>query len=121
MLYIILIFVRLRKHGGPFLRSAEAAALSAMFRTAHVTVQNWPQWLEQIEDAARQSLPVHRVAEGNFYPSFWDSPPLALNLMNASTGFPTHPKWSGGGADALVLLSASPPPIKFRNLRMIAF
>ena len=80
-----------------------------MFRTAHVTVQHWPQWLEQIEDAARQSLPVHRVAEGNFYPSFWDSPSPVLNLMNASKGFPTHPRWSSGGADALVQLSASPP------------
>ncbi len=103
-------FFALPSLGDPALRSASATAYSAIFRTAHVTLTCWKSWKHQLIFAAQESLPFSRWGSGLFYPDFWDSSPLALNLDTAYKGFVDFPRWSAGGLASLSIVTDASPP-----------
>ena len=84
-------FFKLRKYGGPNIRSFNVACASALYRTAARTVSNWGSWIHQMTAACEEHLPVIRSIKGLHYPEFWDSPSFAHNLFWAFEGF-SHQK-----------------------------
>ncbi len=77
-------FFHLGELGGPKLRAVSPALLSALYRTATVTVSYWEDWVRQLQFAAEEVLPAIEVARGKLSPAFWDSDPFALNLKFAA-------------------------------------
>ena len=94
-------FLHLHKIGGPKLRSITAASTSALVRTAVKTLSRWQDWIVQLEKAAVEHLPLQTLVKDTLTPSCWDSPPLALNLREASLGLPSHPHFDFSKSDLL--------------------
>ena len=94
-------FYHLHKAGGPKFRSIVVASVAALFRTAVRTVTSWPLWIEQLEDAALRWLPLEPLIKDTLTPSFWDSPPIACKLKEASRGFPNDIQWGQGAIELL--------------------
>ena len=72
------------------------SAAAALFPSACHTILNWPDWKRQLIFAAQTSLPIGLWSSGQFWPSFWDSVPFALNLDFAFRCFPGHRMWAQG-------------------------
>ena len=100
-----LIYVN--KVGGPKLRSITAACAVAQSRAAFKTVPMRRQWISQLSGAAKQHLPLHPLVKDTLTPACWDSPPLAVNLREASLGFPSHPHFDISGSDLICKLRSS--------------
>jgi hypothetical protein len=94
-------YFQLAQFGGPSLRCAQATCWAALFRAARETVGCWRHWIPQLKAAAANTVSVSRLAQGLFYPDFWDSPPLAFNLLHAHNGSPVDPHWDSGIAQAV--------------------
>jgi len=100
-------FMHLHKIGGPKLRSITAASASALVRTATKTLTRWQDWLIQLEKTAAEHLPLQQVVRNTLTPSCWDSPPLALNLREASLGLPSHPHFDFSKSDLLCKINGT--------------
>ena len=83
--------------GGPKLRSVVAACAAALFRTAAKTVPSWPEWIRQMEIAAKAHLPLQSIGTGKLCPDFWDSASIAQNLQGAFQGFAADRKLATAG------------------------
>ena len=90
-------FFQLNTIGGPKFRSPNVACAAALFRTAAKTIDCWPEWVRQMKIAAEAHLSVASVCAERHYPSFWDSPSYAHNLLGAFEGFSDQPKFSEAG------------------------
>ena len=90
-------FYQLHKHNGPRLRSINVACAAALFRTSAKTAANWPQWIRQMEIAAKEHLTMGTFGRNKPYPIFWDSPSYAHNLAWAFGGFQDDPKFGEAG------------------------
>ncbi len=86
-------FFHLHLYGGPKFRSLLASSKAAMMRTAHKTVSGWPSWKVQIIRSAQEGLPCAKWNAGIYSGDFWDSPPIAMNLSHAFSGFPGERPW----------------------------
>ena len=84
-------YFNLTSLGGPFVRSAGAAAAAALFRTAACTLTSWPRWRDQLVRAADLGLDLASRAAGRVSPSYWDSPPFVANLEYALNCFQVPP------------------------------
>ena len=84
----------LDKVGGPLCRSFTAASTAALIRTATKTVPGWQCWIPQLQVAAQEFLPLEPLLRDTLTTSAWDSPPIAVNLREASSGLPHHPRWN---------------------------
>ena len=93
--------INLHLAGGPKLRSISAACASAFMRTSLKTIKGWSGWLPQLKLAADALLPLHPSIRDCLTPPFWDSPPLALSLSEASKGLPSHPQWNISNSDLI--------------------
>jgi len=100
-------FMHLHKIGGPKFRSITAASSSALVRTSLKTVTSWKSWIEQLEHAADVHLPLQTLVRNTLTPANWDSPPLAVNLRDASLGFPSHPHFDFSKSDLLCRIKGS--------------
>jgi len=87
-------FFHLEQYGAPKMRSFVVASISALVRSSLKTITNWPQWISQLEEAADQFLPLRPMVKKTLTPSHWDSPPIALNLSEASKGMPNDRLWA---------------------------
>ena len=87
-------FFHLGQAGGPLLRSFVTASISALVRSSLKTVPGWQRWIVQLKEAAIQFLHLRPLISETLTPSFWDSPPIAVNLCEASQGLPKHRVWS---------------------------
>ena len=87
-------FFHLADVGGPKLRSYCVSAVSALIRTSLKTVSSWSDWMPQLRAAAEQFLPLNPLLRNKLSTPYWDSPPLAWNLEQASLGRPDHPQWA---------------------------
>ena len=94
-------FYHLHEAGGPIFRSIVVSSVAALFRTALRTVTSWPIWIVQLEEAAAKWLPLAPLIRDTLTPSFWDSPPIACNLREASCGFPNEGQWSQGATELI--------------------
>ena len=83
--------IHMHRVGGPRLRSITAASSAAMIRSATKTTPGWRNWVQQLRTAAEKYLPLEPLVRDTLTPSFWDSPPIAHSLRDASLGFPSHP------------------------------
>ena len=91
----------LYKVGGPEFRSLTAACASALVRTSYKTLPSWKQWISQLSVAATTHLPLLPLVKDILTPTFWDSPPLVVNLREAFLGFPTHPHFNFSESDLI--------------------
>jgi len=102
-------FLHLHSIGGPKFRSVVVSSVSALVRTALKTVTSWPSWIRQLECAALQWLPLEPLVKEKLSTMCWDSPPIALNLREASLGLPKYHLWSKALPD--IICSLKYPPV----------
>jgi len=94
-------FFQIHCMGGPKLRSMSAACAAALFRTAKKTITSWPAWVTQLDYAAQSFLTIAQWHRGERSTSIWDTPPIAMNLKNASMGFLDDPRWAPGASSLI--------------------
>jgi len=100
----------LEQLGGPKIRSVVATCASALFRTACNTISSWPDWIQQLQVAATEHLPFAQAPL--MTTDCWDSPPIVLNLKEASLGFPSDERWCDGAAKAINKIQSASLRIK---------
>ena len=77
--------------GGPRITSIRALCNATIFRTADITINDWPGDIVLLRRTAEAELPHWHLMQGYYWPKFWDSAPFASNLKYASEGFQGDP------------------------------
>ncbi len=82
-------FFSVRSWGSVHLRSTFATLVATLVRAALSTISTWQLNYELL--TTTDHLPLSHLVGRHPSPTYWDTPPIAVTLRNASLGFLAHP------------------------------
>lgn len=111
--------LELPRWGGPEMSSVVAMAAAARFRAAVVTLSGWQRWAALLREAAVEHATLAELGRDEWWPTWWDSPPLVYHLGEATTALRDDRRVRNGALAGLEEAFVSPRPqaIMYRTLR----